>query len=196
VEVSLEEAYRGTTRTISVQTVDTCPVCKGTGDVAGTVCVTCDGTGQAPKTKRLEVRVPAGVKTGSRVRVAGEGRAGIGGGSSGDLYLTIAMQTHSKFERKGDDLTVEVPVGYADAVLGGEVEVPTLEGRLMLKVPPLTQNGRQIKLTGKGMPVLGADKKGDLFVRVRVQLPEQLSDEERLLFEQLRELQAKKAGVR
>jgi molecular chaperone DnaJ len=176
--------------------VDTCPVCKGTGDVAGTVCVTCDGTGQAPKTKRLEVRVPAGVKTGSRVRVAGEGRAGIGGGSSGDLYLTIAVQTHSKFERKGDDLTVEVPVGYADAVLGGEVEVPTLEGRLMLKVPPLTQNGRQIKLTGKGMPVLGADKKGDLFVRVRVQLPEQLSDEERLLFEQLRELQAKKAGVR
>jgi acetolactate synthase-1/2/3 large subunit len=120
----------------------------------------------------------------------------VGGGSSGDLYLTIAVQTHSKFERKGDDLTVEVPVGYADAVLGGEVEVPTLEGRLMLKVPPLTQNGRQIKLTGKGMPVLGANKKGDLFVRVRVQLPEQLSDEERLLFEQLRELQAKKAGVR
>jgi DnaJ-class molecular chaperone len=186
VEVSLEEAFRGTTRTVALQTTESCAVCGGTGEVAGSVCQTCDGQGQVARTKRLEVRVPAGVRTGSRVRVAGEGRPGTGGGSTGDLYLTVTVQANNRFERKGDDLHVEVPASYIDAVLGGEVEVPTIDGRLMLKLPALTQNGRQLKLTGKGMPVLGGTGRGDLYAKIRIQLPEALSDDERTLFEQLR----------
>ncbi len=186
VEVSLEEAFRGTSRTVSLQTTETCAVCGGSGEVAAATCATCDGVGQVARTKRLEVRVPQGVRTGSRVRVAGEGRAGTGGGPSGDLYLVVTVQPHSKFDRKGDDLNVEVPASYLEAVLGGEVEVPTVDGRLMLKLPTLTQNGRQLKLTGKGMPVLGGTGRGDLYAKIRVQLPDALNDEERALFEQLR----------
>jgi molecular chaperone DnaJ len=191
VEISLEEAYHGTARTLSLQSQELCPTCSGTGEVAGAVCHTCDGAGQILRPRRLEVKVPAGVKTGSRVRVAGEGRPGMGGGTAGDLYLVVTVQPNSRFERKGDDLSIEVPVDYIDAVLGGEVEVPTMTGRVALRVPELTQNGRQIRLKGKGMPVLGAPgKSGDLFVRVRIQLPEALTPEERSQFESLRELRS------
>ncbi|OAI39786.1 hypothetical protein AYO38_07015 [bacterium SCGC AG-212-C10] len=195
VEISLEEAFHGTNRTVQLQTAEVCATCHGTGEVQGALCHTCDGSGQVAKMRRLEVKVPAGVKTGSRVRVAGEGRPGMGNGASGDLYLVVTVQPHNRFERTGDNLTVEVPVLYTDAVLGGEVEVPTVSGRVALRIPPLTQNGRQIRLSGKGMPVLGdtAGKRGDLFVKVRIQLPEQLSDDERQHFEALRELQSVKA---
>ncbi len=143
IEVTLEEAYRGTTRTVTL----------GPRDGAGAE-------------RRLEVKIPAGVKTGSRVRVAGEGQPGYGGAAAGDLYLVVTVLPHSKFERKGNDLYVDVSVPLTKAVLGGEVEVPTVDGRVMLKVPELTQNGRQIRLTGKGMPALGSGKRGDLFARV------------------------------
>ncbi|MBI2766774.1 MAG: J domain-containing protein [Chloroflexi bacterium] len=190
IEVSLEEAFNGTTRTIRLQGAETCRVCGGTGEVAGALCHTCDGTGQVLKDRRLEVRVPAGVKTGSRVRVAGEGRPGIGGGVNGDLYLLVTVQQHNRFERKGDDLYIDVTVPYTDAVLGGEVPVQTMSGRVMLRIPELTQNGRQIRLAGKGMPALGPGAaRGDLFARIRIQLPERLSAEERALFEQLRDLE-------
>jgi curved DNA-binding protein len=129
------------------------------------------------------------VKTGSRVRVAGEGRPGLSGGSPGDLYLVVTVRPHSRFERKGDDLYVEVEVPYLDAILGGEVEVQTLTGKVALRIPEMTQNGRQIRLGGKGMPLLGSsEKRGDLYVRVRVKMPEQLTDEERTHIEELRAL--------
>lgn len=192
VEVSLEEAFRGTSRMVSLQAVENCTVCGGSGEVAGATCATCDGVGQVARPKRLEVRVPAGVRTGSRVRIAGEGRPGTGGGSNGDLYLVVTVQSHSRFERKGDDLHVEVPASYLEAVLGGEIEVPTVDGRLMLKLPALTQNGRQMKLSGKGMPILGGTGRGDLYAKIRVQLPTALSEEERSLFEQLRALRDRK----
>ena len=140
--------------------------------------------------KRIEVKVPPGVKTGSRVRVAGEGRPGFGGGPAGDLYLVVTLLPNSRFERKGDDLYQDIEVPYVDAVLGGEIEVPTMTGRVALRIPELTQNGRQIRLAGKGMPVLGSTTaRGDLFVRTRVHLPDRLSDEERQHFEALRALQ-------
>jgi DnaJ-class molecular chaperone len=165
IEVTLEEAFRGTTRTISHTPRET------------------------GEKRRIEVKVPPGVKTGSRVRVAGEGNAGSGGGPSGDLYLVVTEAPHSRFERKGDDLFVDVNVPVADAVLGGEVEVPTMDGRVILKVPELTQNGKQIRLTGKGMPSLGSPgTRGDLYARIRVQIPEALSPEEREHFEALRNL--------
>ena len=188
IEVSLEEAFHGTTRTVQLQSADPCATCNGSGEVAGAVCHVCGGAGQTVRPRRLEVKVPAGVKTGSRVRVAGEGRPGFGGGPPGDLYLLVTVQPHQRFERKADDLYTTVSVPLFDAVLGGEVEVRTLDGRVALKIPELTQNGRQFRLSGKGMPVLGSPgKRGDLFVRVNVQLPEQLTAEQRRLFEQLRE---------
>lgn len=190
VEISLEEAFAGTTRTVSLQTGEPCTTCKGTGEVAGAVCHSCDGSGQVLKTRRLEVRVPRGVKTGSRVRIAGEGRPGSGGGAPGDLYLVVTVQPHPRFTREGDNLTTEVGVPLTDAVLGGEVQVPTIDGRIALRIPELTQNGRLIRVAGKGMPLLSdPTKRGDLLVRVRVELPARLGEEERRLFEQLRELQ-------
>ena len=190
IEVSLEEAFHGTARTLSLQSQEICPTCGGSGEVAGAVCHTCEGMGQVLRPRRLEVRVPPGVKTGSRVRVAKEGRPGSAGGPSGDLYLVVTVLSNNRFERKGDDLLTDINVPYTDAVLGGEVEVPTMTGRVALRVPELTQNGRQIRLKGKGMPVLGSTSaKGDLIARVRITLPEHLSEEERKHFEALRDLQ-------
>ena len=188
VEVSLEEAFKGTARTVNLQSPEACTTCGGTGEVAGAICHNCEGMGTVVRPRRLEVRIPAGVKTGSRVRIAGEGRPGSGKGSPGDLYLVVTVLPHRNFERKGDDIVTEVEVPLLDAILGGEVTVPMLEGRVALRIPELTQNGRQIRLTGKGMPVLGAaEQRGDLYVKVRVQLPESLSPEERAHFEAIRE---------
>ncbi len=195
VEVSLEEAFHGTTRTVRLQGGDACKVCGGTGEVAGAICHACDGAGATARERRLEVKVPAGVKTGSRVRVANEGRPGAGGGANGDLYLLVTVLPHPRFERKGDDLYTDVTVPLADAILGGEVEVQTMDRKLLLRIPELTQNGRQIRLGGKGMPVLGGHGHGDLFARVKVSLPESLSAEERALYEQLRELARAHAGA-
>lgn len=187
VDVSLEEAFHGTARVVQLQSAEQCRTCGGSGQIAGAICHSCDGMGQVNKPRRLEVKAPAGVKTGSRVRVAGEGRPGAGGGPAGDLYLVVTVRPHPRFERRGDDLVVEVPVPVVEAVLGGEVEVPTIDGRLALRIPELTQNGRQFRLAGKGMPVLGvAGKRGDLLARVRVELPSHLTPRERELFEQLR----------
>ncbi len=197
VEVTLEEAYHGTTRTIQMQTPETCTTCGGTGKIAGAVCHTCEGLGSLIKTNRIEVKIPAGVDTGSRVRIAGKGHPGIGGGPPGDLILVVTVRPHERFERRGDDLYVDVPVPLYDAVLGGEVAVPTPKGsKLQLKVPAGTQNGRQFRLTGQGMPHLGTDRKGDLYARVKVVLPTDLSTNERELFDQLRQIRSgAKAGV-
>jgi len=153
VEVTLEEAYRGTTRTLSFA----------------------DG-------KRLEVKVPAGVRTGSGVRLAGKGAQG------GDLYLRVSVKPHPTFERRGDDLLVGVSVPLVVAMLGGEVQVPTLKGKVALKIPAETQNGRTFRLAGQGMPHLDNSSRGDLMARVRVVLPTRLSAEEKELFKQLGEL--------
>ena len=164
VEVTLEEAYNGTTRVLQL------------ADPAG-----------GPR--RLEVKIPAGVKTGSRVRIAGKGGPGIGGGPKGDLWLLVAVLPHATFERKGDDLYVDVAVPLVDAILGAEVEAPTLRGgKLALTLPPETQNGRSFRLAGQGMPKQGAGGSGDLYARVKVVLPAGLSEKEKQMF---RELKAK-----
>ena len=189
VEITLEEAYNGTTRMVALQTPETCTTCEGTGRLAGQACPTCDGLGSIIKTKRLEVKVPPGVDTGSRVRVAGQGHPGAGGGATGDMILLVTVRPHERFERKGADLYVDVPVPLTDAILGGEVEVPTLKGtKLHLKVPAGTQNGRSIRLAGQGMPRAGGG--GDLYARVKVVLPASLSERERTLFEELRSLRS------
>lgn len=187
-EVTLEEAYHGTTRTLSIQTTEPCVGCNGTGLAGEAICQVCEGAGGISKPRKLEVKIPAGVKTGSRVRIAGEGQPGSGGAPKGDLFLKITLLPNERFERQGDDLYEDVNVPLYDAILGGEVAVQTMTGRVLLKVPAGTQNGKAIRLSGKGMPRLGGNGFGDLYARIRVQLPAGLSERERELFEQLREL--------
>jgi curved DNA-binding protein len=142
--------------------------------------------------RQLEVKIPPGVKTGSKVRVAGEGGAGLGGAPGGDLYLVVNVRPHPRFKREGDDLSVEQPVDLYTALLGGETAVPTLDGTLSLKIPPETQDGRTFKLRGQGMPHLrDPQTRGDLLVKVHVHIPQNLSPEEKRLFTELARLRAR-----
>jgi DnaJ-class molecular chaperone len=155
------------------------------------MCLTCGGSGQVSRPRRIEVKVPQGVTTGSRVRIAGEGHPGVFGGAKGDLYLLVTVQAHGRFERQGDNLLADVDVLLLDAVLGGEVEVPTIDGRVVLTIKELTQNGASIRLAGKGMPHLADPaKRGDMFARIRVQVPRDLTPEQRQLYEQLKVLES------
>ncbi len=158
VEITLEEAFHGSQRLLDV-----------------------DG-------RRLEVKIPPGVKTGSRVRVAGEAPAGARGGNRGDIYLLIKVKPDPRFERRGDDLYTEVPIDLFAALLGGEVRVPTLAGAVALKIKPGTQSGRSIRLAGQGMPRLRGNEHGDLYAKVRVMIPEQLNEHEQELVQKWAEL--------
>ncbi len=190
VEVTLEDAYHGTKRTIALRSEEPCSSCHGTGRIQNMPCSVCRGSGVVSAVKHLEVRIPPGVKDRSRVRIAGKGKQGYGGGASGDLYLVVSVKPHRRFERRGDDLYEEVAVPLTVAVLGGEVQVPTLKGKLALKIPPETQNGRAFRLAGQGMPHLGNSSHGDLLAKVSVILPTKLSEEEKRLFERLSQLRS------
>ncbi len=185
ISVSLEEAYHGTKRFIELPSEEICTTCGGSGVVGRRACTTCGGAGGVVRPKRLEVKIPQGVTNGSRVRVSGQGRPGYGG-VKGDLYLVVNVLPHKIFERRGSDLYTDVPVPLVVAVLGGEVEVPTLRGKLALKIPPETDNGKVFRLGGQGMPHTGDSSRGDLFAKVSVVLPKNLTQKERALFEQLR----------
>ena len=188
IEVTLEEAYHGTTRLLDMQAEKVCDICKGKGAIENAPCYTCGGTGRVLQPQRIEVKVPQGVKDGSRIRVAGKGGPGSAGGSNGDLYLVVTVRPHRLFQRKDGDLHVDLEVPLVDAMLGGEVDVPTLKGKVALKIPPETQNGRVFRLSGQGMPKMGNDKKGDLYAKVKVVLPTKLSDKEKELLEELKKL--------
>ena len=195
IEVSLEEAYHGSRRVIQLQIEELCIACGGAGRVGNRVCTICNGAGRKVSPKHLEVKIPAGVKDGSRIRLAGEGGSGRVGGSKGDFYLVVNVQPHQLFERKGDDLYTEVSVPLVTAVLGGETRLPTLNGNIILKVPHETQNGKVFRLAGKGMPQLGDTKYGDMFAKVKVALPTNLTEEEKQLFEKLRSLRPTQSEV-
>ncbi len=183
IEVTLKEAFSGATKVIQLQMEEPCPSCSGKG------CYACNGLGMTRQAHRFEVKVPAGVKNGSKVRMAGKGGPGYGGGKAGDLYLMVSVKSDSVFQRKGDDLQADVSVPLTTAVLGGEVKVDTLGGEVVLKVPALTQNGKAFRLSGKGMPHLGKSGNGDLMAKVKVVLPQKLTDDEKKLFDELRKLQ-------
>jgi molecular chaperone DnaJ len=175
---------------------EACPTCGGRGILNNRVCPTCNGQGTVSRTKRIEVKIPPGVHTGSKVRVAGEGGHGSGGGGKGDLYLRVTVLPNRRFERKGDDLHTTVTVPLFTAVLGGEIEVPTIKGtKLALKIPAGTQNGRTFKLTGQGMPNLkDSSKRGDLLARLEVQLPTELTEEEQQRFAELQRIYNERKG--
>jgi len=190
VEVTLEEAYHGTKRTIALQSEKPCSGCQGTGRIQNMPCSVCRGSGVVSAVKRLEVKIPPGVKEGSRVRITGKGKQSYAAGASGDLYLVVSVKPHRRFERRGDDLYEELTIPLTVAVLGGEVQVPTLKGKLALKIPPETQNGRAFRLAGQGMPHLRDSSHGDLVAKVSVILPTKLSEEEEKLFERLSQLRS------
>ncbi len=230
LELTLEEAVRGTSKTIkftalaacgscdgkgtkNASDIVTCGTCKGQGQVqmrqgffavnqpchvcrgAGkqikNPCKDCGGSGKTNKSRSLEVTIPAGVDSGARIRLSGEGEAGGPGATAGDLYVEIAVKSHAVFQRDGADLYMEVPVGFADAALGKDIEIPTLDGKVSLKVPEGTQTGKVLRLRGKGVKNYGAQQTGDLLCRIIVETPINLNSKQKEL---LREFQNSIAG--
>lgn len=165
----------------------TCPACKGAGTVISDPCDNCHGRGRVSKTKKLSVKVPVGVEDGDRIRLSGEGESGRNGGPPGDLYVEIRVGPHKLFERSGADLSCEIPVGVATATLGGEVDLPTLDGHVSLKIPAGTQSGKVFRLRGKGVTTVRDRRTGDMFARVLVETPIDLTDEQIALLRQFDE---------
>jgi molecular chaperone DnaJ len=165
----------------------TCPACRGTGKTIEQPCGSCQGRGRVQKTKTLAVKVPAGVDSGDRIRLTGEGEAGQNGGPPGDLYVEIAVRPHEIFERDGADLSCAVPVAFAVAALGGSIKVPTLGGEVTLKIPAETQSGKVFRLRGKGVKPVRSREPGDLFCRVEVETPVNLTGEQKRLLEAFNE---------
>jgi molecular chaperone DnaJ len=165
----------------------TCPNCKGAGTTISDPCSACHGRGRVHKTKTLSVKVPAGVDNGDRIRLSGEGEAGRNGGPPGDLYVEIRVKPHKIFTRDGSNLACEVPISVATAALGGEVELPTLDGNVALKVPAGTQSGKVLRLRGNGVATVRDPRIGDLFAKVAVETPVNLTAEQRDLLSQFEE---------
>jgi molecular chaperone DnaJ len=169
----------------------TCHACRGAGRTIRIPCTDCRGAGRVEREKQMEVKIPAGVETGSRLRVQGEGESGSQGGPPGDLYVVIHVAEHEQFERQGSNLYASVPITFTQAALGAEIQVKTLDDEEKLKIPLGTQTGTVFRMKGKGMPVLGGRGKGDLFVAVSVITPTSLTREQRKLLEQLAEIETR-----
>ncbi len=232
-EISLEEAYSGAEKTISLNKLERCPECQGKGAHSFESCQHCNGFGYLKRTQRtpfglfqqsgpcpycqgkgelpqdsckhcageglvrrrkeLEVSIPAGVDDGMRLRLTGEGEVGENNGPAGDLYLQLRVRPHKLFERKGDDLHLAIPVSFSQAVLGDEIEVPTLEGKAILKIPTGTQSETVFRLRGRGMPILHSSERGDQLVKVKVTVPAKLNKRQRELIKELDEEKPQKS---
>src|SRR5437868_2573823 len=227
LEISLEQAARGTETKIRIPTMETCETCKGSGAKPGTSpktcetchgsgqvrlsqgffsiqqtcptchgsgkviadpCATCRGAGRVKKHKTLAVKIPAGVDEGDRIRLSGEGEAGVNGGPPGDLYVVIHQKEHGVFQRDGDDLHCEMPISFTLAALGGDIEIPTLDGSAKIKIPPETQTGQVFRLRGKGIKGVRSSYPGDLLCEVVVETPVRLNDAQKELLRQLEEI--------
>ena len=188
VDITLEEAFAGARKSLSLETEEPCPVCHGSGNVDGKPCSTCHGSGWQRSRRQIEVKIPAGVRTGQRVRVHGEGAGAAE--ARGDLYLIVNVAPHPLFERKGDDLHLELPVTMPEAALGASVEVPTLRGRVSMKIPAGTSSGRTFRLPGYGLPRVKAGGAGDQLVRAKIVVPSNLTAEERELYTKLKSLRS------
>ncbi len=187
IELSLEEAFQGVTRSIRVSGSAVCANCGGTGTAGQGFCAQCGGTGATPEEKTLEVRVPAGVKEGSRIRLKGQGGAGLGQGQKGDLYLKVRLRPHPVFKLKGEDIESEAIIRPDQAVFGDKIPVKTLEGEVNLTIPPNSRSGRKLRLRNKGFPKKGGGR-GDQYIRLVIDTPSDMSEEEKNLYRQLHEL--------
>lgn len=176
-------------------TIGTCDKCGGTGTTVETPCHKCDGSGRVKRTRTIEVDIPAGVGDGSHLRIAGEGEAGLNGAQSGDLYIVMHVEPHDVFDRYEDDLYCKTTIGIAQAILGDEIEVPTIDGKARLKIPPGTQSHTVFRLRGQGMPDVHGGEIGDLLVKVVVEIPKSMNKKERDLIEQYAKESKQKATV-
>jgi len=186
VEITLEEAFSGTRRAFALDLDEPCATCRGSGNLKRQPCGSCGGGGWQRSRRQVDVKIPAGVRSGQRVRVTGEGAGGAG--ARGDLYLAVTVASHRSFERQGDDLLVTVPITAPEAALGTSLEVPTLKGRVSMKIPPATSSGRTFRLPGYGMPRVRGGGTGDQLVTVKIVMPNDLGAEEKSLYEKLRAL--------
>lgn len=165
-----------------------CPVCSGSGEIVRNPCGTCRGTGLKLAQSKIKVKVPAGIDNGQRLKLRGEGEPGSGGGPNGDLYVQVVVREHQLFQRQESEIICDLPVSFVTASLGDEIEVPTLEGKVKMKIPAGTQSGKVFRLKGKGVPVLGSNRRGDQHVRIHVRVPKKLSAEQKKVLEKFREL--------
>ena len=184
VTISLEEAYSGTRKSLEFGVEEPCPTCHGAGNISGKPCTTCRGSGWQVGRHDVDVKIPAGVRTGQKVRVSGQGAGG------GDLYLVVTVTPHRDFERRGDDIHAAMPITAPEAALGVTLEVPTLRGKVSMKVPPATSSGRTFRLPGYGMPKLKGGGHGNHLVTVRIVMPADLGPAERELYEKLKALRS------
>lgn len=184
VTITLEEAYSGTRKTFDFELEEPCPTCHGSGNVGGKPCTTCHGSGWQHGRHQVDVKIPAGVRTGQRVRVSGQGAGG------GDLYLAVTVSPHGQFERRGDDIQLTMPITAPEAALGVALEIPTLRGKVSMKIPPGTSGGRTFRLPGYGMPKPRGAGHGNQLVTVRIVMPVDLRPEERELYEKLKALRS------
>ena len=184
IMVTLEESFRGAIRPITLRRNTRCPACEGTGVQGRRSCATCGGEGQVSSTQRYQVKIPAGVHDGQRLRITGQGEPGEGGGPPGDLYLRVRLASHPDFRVEGGDLYHDLDLAPWEAVLGASVSVPTLSGHVNIKIPPGTQDGQRLRVRGHGLP--GRDgEQGDLYVVARIQVPTTLNEREKELWQEL-----------
>jgi len=184
LELTLEEAYHGGEKSLQMSVREPCPVCGGDGYAGNAFCGSCGGTGMKSNVKTLAVKIPPGVREGSRIRLKGQGGEGYGGGARGDLYLKVSIQPHPVFKLRGSDLETEVTISPDQAVTGDHVKVTTIDGPVNIKVPPRIHAGKKLRLRGKGMP----DRKGgrgDLYVLIKIDIPGHLTAEEEELYSKL-----------
>src|SRR5215475_13773154 len=188
IEITLDEAFQGARKTFAMDLEEPCPTCHGSGHVKRQPCPTCGGSGAQAERRQVDVKIPAGVKSDQRVRVAGEGAGAAG--ARGDLYLSVTVAPHPFFERKGDDIHLTLPVTAPEAALGTSLDVPTLRGKVSMKIPPATSSGRTFRLPGYGMPRLKGGGYGDELVSVRIVMPADLTSDEKALYEKLKALRS------
>lgn len=186
IELTLEEAHQGGKRQIQLETTERCASCQGTGMQRQQVCTHCQGTGAVYVPRTLEFTIPAGVRAGSAIRLAGQGGRGTGKAPAGDLYLRVRLKEHPHFTVDGDNIEIELPVTPWEAVLGAQVNVPTLDGSVDMTIPSGAQGGQRLRLKGQGLKRRGGGR-GDQFVRLKIMVPQQLSAAERRLFEELKQ---------
>lgn len=169
----------------SMVQVSTCPTCNGSGETIASPCHTCQGRGLERRTRKKVVNIPAGVDNGTQIRLAGEGQPGVNGGPNGSLYVAVQVKSHKFFRRRDNDVLLDLDINIAQATLGAEVEIPTVDGKATLKIPGGTQPGKVLRMRGKGVPHLRSNGRGDQLVIVNVEIPTRLTNEQRRLFEQL-----------
>lgn len=187
LRITLEEAYNGSKRSVTIQHSEICPDCKGTTIINNSSCSTCSGMGMIAKPKRLDIKIPAGVKDGSKIRLNGQGEEGAGGGKSGDLYLHIKLEPHRHFTLDGHNIQVDLPILPWEAVLGKEVEVMTLKGYVKMKIPEGTQSGQRLRLKGMGLLKKG-EGRGDQHVKIKIIVPQKTSEKEKELYKELAQI--------